>query len=536
MKIKIKNIKRENQGTVIPFVVMLFVALVPMLGLAGDFTYSAMLRSDIERAVDSACKAGKQGYKTFNRDPGLAINDAARVFKMNITNQINVGDFQGSTGMDTPSTLSYNMVFTQSDGLSQIFQGQPITYTSNIDLTSKTITVTGSITQQPILAVGNNPTITITRQRSLVGNPKSIVLVVDDSREDRLKTVRTYIGTARRDDGMTMTTFTDVIFYQSQNTVAGSSFVANGFTIDMLMLTEVVINTPNFDIPTGATYTTGRPIYINDPARGWCTNNAADNTGLFRNILTGFRVSELATIMGLSAQDAQLATTWARNLGTSAQVTTYFNQAAPHIEPFGSVTFGIMAFINVFGTSTTHMLALITFAATADTLDTVQNFTAADLQSGGNNKQIARTLPFNTFTTTYNTILNRATIVSAGGVGTSADRMMITAYPNGTTDVRDGLLTAQSLLAGETTEKVVVLYVANDPTSSFASIGSTVASLVASSIRVYTVLNTAALTAGQTASYISQIESNGGQTVIQVSNPADIDDAFTQIADELITY
>lgn len=527
---------RYESGTIIPFVVMLFVALVPMFGLAGDFTYGAMLRSDIEKAVDASVKAGKQGYKTFNRDPGLAVNDAARVFKMNITNQVSVADLQGSTGMDTPTTLTYNMIFTQADALNQIFQGQPITYTTTIDLNAKTITVSGSITQKPFFELGNTPVITITKQKSLVGNPKSIVLVVDDSAENNNRTIMSYIGSARRDDGMTMTTFTDVIFYQSQAPSGAASFTANGFTIDMLMLTEVVINTPNVDIPTTAQYTTTRPMYINDAARGWCTNNALSNAGLFRNALTGFRVSELAALMTITPQDQQLATTYANNLGTDPQVTAYFNQAATHIEPFGSVTFGIMAFINAFGTSTTHRLALVTFAATSDNFDTTQNISVSELQAGGSNKQIARTLPFNTFTTTYNTILNRATIVSAGGTGGMGDRMRITAYPDGTTDVRDGLLTAQNILASETTEKVVVLYVADAPTSSFASIGSTVASLVASGIRVYTVLNTFALTATEITNYTNQIQSNGGQTVLTASDPAALDNAFTSIANELTTY
>ena len=537
---KLNNkIKRNSSGVIIPIVVVFSLALIPMLGLAADFSYSGIVRSSLERAVDSAARAGKQGYLRYGYDPGLAVNEAARVFKMNIANTVVPGTFYSSTGTNTPTTLTYTNTFTTADGISGIFNSSSIALTVTTDLTLKTITVTGSLTQMSFFTNSDTPTITVSRKETgLTGTPKDIVLLVDVSQQNKLQTIMTYIGMGSRiaTGSMNMAdNYDDLIFYQSQADLMSMSFTANGYDIMDQALTDVVINTPDTDIPTSATYTTGKAVYVNDSSRGWVTNNATSNSGLSRQTLAGYRVSELASL-SVSTQDKELATTYNNNRGTSSQVASYFNQASSHIEPFGSVTYGIMAFTNTL-TSSSHSLALVTYESSSTSYSRTINDTDSDLQGSNAGKFLTITIPFYTLTTTFSNIVNNITISATSGTGSSmSDPLIVNSYPPGNTaDIDSGLLAAQSVLSASTNAKVIVLYAGAVPSHTWAALGSTVASLVSSDIKVYSVILTSNLTSSDITDFTTQIEGNGGQTIQFVSDPAALDDAFTTVANDLLT-
>ncbi len=529
--------RKNISGSIIPLFAILLTALIGLIGLSTDLTYSGMVRSSIERACDASVRAGRQSYKKLGKDPGLALNDAARVFRMNIANQIGGANVVASTGYKTPTTLSYSYTYTTADGISNVFRGQSVSFQTDIDLTAQTITVTGMVTPQTFFSTNNQP-VTIYRLQYLIGSPKDIVLVVDLSREDRLKTFKTYVGTADRDDGMTTMTYNDVILYQAMSN-KGAPIVANGYTISGFNIRDVLYNTPGVDIDTAATYTDGFPCYKVDGARGWVTNNFPYDDTRLRTTLSGYRISELMALLGMgtiSAADAAIETSYTNNQGTVAQIQAYFNQAAPHIESTASVQYGAMIFADELAGSLKHRFALVTYSTTAKTADWTQNFMAMDMETNNMSRQVTTTFPFYNFTTTFTDVSNKLAIVDNGGTGlTMASPLLLNGFPNSTTDIRDGLNAANSLFnsGSSTFERIVILFASNDPSHSYAVLGTTVANLVANGVTVYSIVLTLSLPPGEKASFQSAIENNGGEPVIFVDDPADVDNAFLTIADDI---
>lgn len=544
IKIKYKNLIRRNiAGTIIPLFALLLPLFIAFMGLASDLTYYGTLRSTLERATDASVRAGRQSYKHLGKDPGLAVNDAIRVFRMNILNTIGGGNYYASTGYKTPTILTYTQTFTQSDGLSTVFRGSSIDFTATIDLgaTARTITVTSMLTPKPFFLNIANP-ITISRLQYLIGSPKDIVLVVDISREDRLKTIKTYVGRADRNVAMGMaSTFDDVILFQTQSRANIPPSItppdANGYNLTNILIRDVINNTPGYDIPTAATYSDGTSIYRNDPPRGFVTNNYPDHSTLYRNTLTGNRISELSMLMGISAEDLTLAQSYSDNQAAGAQLATYFNRAAAHIEPIASLSYGAMVFADEIQGSLRHRFALVTYASNSQIFDWTDNWQATELEySNMGGRSVVRTLPFSNFSTDFSAVANRLVVQTTGGQGSNmSDPFLINNYPNGTTDIRDALNNANSLFNSGSSafERIVILYASNDPQTGYAPVGTAVASLVANGVTVYSIVSTISLTPSDVTNFQTAIEGNGGEPVIFVTDPVDIDNAFLQVADDL---
>ena len=545
MRNKNKQHHRNYSGSVLPIAVLLISALVPLTGLAVDISYFGILRGTLEKATEAASVAGAQEYFRNKADAGKAVNETVRAFKMNITKDTMTGNFQNSTGPGNPSTFTYSKTFTQNDNLSNVFRGSDVTITVMTDINRGRITVSSELIPKPLFVpfLANGAKINITRVAELP--PFDVVLVVDLSGSMRFATVNSYIGSAYRQViGMSGlgTLYTDVVLYQSQdeNWRVNSTITANGYVTTISSITDVVINTPGTDIPTDASYSTGKSIYTNDPDRGFIVNSN-NSTGLRRTALTGYRISELAGL-NINAQDKQLAQTYADNAINSANFTTYFNRAAAYIEPQVSAVYGVMAFIDtvkMYGAAALK-LGLVTFESNSYTNDRSSSWTCTELRSTNTSKRMDRILPYVKLIdpVDYHTIVDNLTIKSTGGNGLLTSPMMVYSYPNGGTNINAGLDNAKSTLdrsdRSSSAEKIIILFTDGEPTHTFSALGTKVKSLTDAGVKIYSIVLTLAVTQSTIDQFKYQMETVGkAEPVIFINDPAKLKDAFLQIADDL---
>lgn len=538
VKFNFRNVK----GTLLPFGVMIFTALIPLCGLAVDISYFGILRSSLDKATEAAAVSGAQDYFRSKADAGRAVDSTLKVFKMNVSSDTMTGNFHNPTGMGQLSTYTYSKTFTQSDGLSTLFRGNPVSVTVMTDLNRGKVSVTSELTPKPFFAyfLSDNARIKITKEAELP--PYDIVFVVDLSGSMRFATVKTYIGIADREitgRPATRRRLTDVILFQSQNGFGGT-INANGYTTTIRGITDVLVNSPGFDIPTNATYSTRKAIYINNPDRGFITNTDR-STGLRRTTLTGYTVSEL---MGLNIpnEDKQLAQTFSDN--RSLDVTAfnnYFNRSSGYVEPFVSASYGVMAFIDtvkIYGTAALKV-GLATFESSSTTNDRSRIWTNSDLTATTIAKRIRTTYPALRLVgpSEFNTIVTRLTIMSMGGNGSLVSPISTDSYPDGGTNINGGLDSGKSILDLSDrpgSEKVIILFTDGEPSHSFSSLGTKVKSLTDRGIKIYSVVLTLAISQATIDQFRAQVEGVGkAEPVIFISDPARLKDAFVQIADEL---
>lgn len=541
---------RNISGSILPIAVMLLTTIVTLSAAGIDMSYYGNIRSSLESATEAASVAGGQEYFRNGADAGKAINETIRIYKMNISNDTMIGNYHQSTGMGQPSTLTYSKIFTVSDGLRNLYREQPITVTVMTDLNRGKITVTSEVKAKPYFAqiFTPNTLIKVTREAELP--PYDVVFVVDLSGSMRFATVYSYVGTARRKPAGALglgTPFTDVIITQANdfNLLIGSWIRANGFDTRIVSISDIIINTPGFDIPPDATYSNGTRIYVDDPERGPIVNPIGTNT-FNRNVLTGLRISELA-VANVTAQDRQLAQSYADNRSSNnATFTNYFNMAAPFIEPHASTVFGVMSFIDtvrMYGAAALQ-LGLVTFSNNSSLNDASQTesssyFIRQSPRASNLRKNVRTTFPYLNLLnpSSFTTITDRLTIMSTGGLGTLANPIMTYSYPYNGTNINAGLNNARTTLSNSNrpnSEKIIILFTDGEPSHSWDALGQNVKSITDSGIKVYSIVLTLVIPPASINEFRRQVEEIGkGEPIIFISDPARLKDAFLQIADEL---
>ena len=540
-----KKNTRNKKGSVLPMAVFLLTTFITASATGVDLSYYANLRSSIERATEAASVAGAQEYFRSGADGGMAVNEALKVYKINISNDTMLGNFHNPTGMGNPSVLSYSTTFTSADNLTWIFRDQPVMVTVVAEQARGKITVTSEVRAKPFFAqvFGANTDIKVKKVSELP--PYDIVLVNDLSGSMRFATVNTYIGAAYVQtvgmSGLGML-YNDVILYQSQSERWGRNSVitANGLVTTINAVTDVVINTPAFDIPTSAQYTNGQAIYVNNPDRGFIVNSNNSN-GLRRTALSGYRISNLQN-ENVSAEDKILVQTYNFNRSLNAtDVTTYFNRAAPYIEPHASAVYGVMSFVDtvrIYGAAALKV-ALVTFESSSYLNDRQSNWTSSELRANLISKSQRRTLPYVALVnpSEFNTIVDKLTTKSSGGNGQQNSPLQTNSYPNGGTNINAGLDNANTTLNRSDrrdSEKIIILFTDGEPSHSFSALGTKVKSLTDAGIKVYSIVLTLAVTQNTIDQFKYQMEEAGkAEPVIFINDPAKLKDAFLQIADEL---
>lgn len=542
---------RNSKGTIIPMAVMLMAVFITASAAGIDISYYGNVRSALEKATEAASVAGAQEYFRSHADAGMAINEALRVYKMNISTETMIGHFHNPTGMGQPSLLTYSTTFTSSDGLSRLFKEQPIMVTIMTELARGRITVTSEVSAKPYFAqlFTSNTNIKVTKVAELP--PYDVVFVNDISGSMRFATVSTYIGSASvRMIGQPLAlgmVFPDVILYQSQSQRwnIGSEIIANGLVTRIVAITDIVVNTPEFDIPTNATYENGRPVYIRNSQRGFIVNTDR-STNLRRTALTGFRISQLMSLP-ISSEDQTLLQTYNDNRSLLVRdVERYFNRAASYIEPHASAVYGVMAFVDtvkIYGTAALK-LGLVTFESRSYTNDRVSTWISWELRRelGGIAipKIQRRVAPYLSLAgpSKFNEIVDKLTIMSSNGNGSVLAPLMTISYPNGSTNINEGLDNAKLTLDRSDrsqSEKIIILFTDGKPEAhSFDALGRKVRQLTGTGIRIYSIVLTLAVSQASIDQFRFQIEQVGrGEPVIFISDPARLEDAFLQIADEL---
>jgi len=539
-----KNI-RNKQGSILPMAVFLLTTFITASATGVDLSYYANLRSSVERATEAASVAGAQEYFRSGADGGMAVNEALKVYKINISNDTMLGNFHNPTGMGNPSVLSYSTTFTTADNLTWIFRDQPVMVTVVAEQARGKITVTSEVKAKPFFAqiFGANTDIKVKKVSELP--PYDIVLVNDLSGSMRFATLNTYIGSANvQTVGMSGLgpLYNDVILYQSQGEDWGrnSMITANGLVTTIDRITDVVINKPAFDIPTNAQYTNGQAIYVNNPDRGFIVNSNNSN-GLRRTALSGYRISNLQN-QNVSAEDKILVQTYNLNRSLNAtDVTIYFNRAAPYIEPHSSAVYGVMAFVDtvrIYGAAALK-LALVTFESESYLNDRQSNWTSSELRANNISKSQRRTLPYVALVnpSEFNTIVDKLTTKSSGGNGQQNSPLQTNSYPNGGTNINAGLNNAKTTLDRSDrrdSEKIIILFTDGEPSHSFSALGTKVKSLTDAGIKVYSIVLTLAVTQSTIDQFKYQMEEAGkAEPVMFINDPAKLKDAFLQIADEL---
>lgn len=538
---------RNSRGTILPMAVLLLTAIITATAFAVDLSYYGNVRSALEKATEAASVAGAQEYFRSQADAGMAIDEALRVYKMNISTETMIGMMHNPTGMGQPSTLTYSTTFTTADGLSQIFRDQPVMVTITTELARGKVTVISETSAKPYFAqmFTGNTTIKVTKVSELP--PYDVVFVNDLSGSMRFATVNTYIGSASvRMIGQPLIlgmVYPDVVLYQSQSQSwgFGSEITANGLVTRIIAITDIVINTPGFDIPGNATYTNGRPVYINNPDRGFIVNTDR-SIGLRRTAITGYRVSELMSLP-ISPEDQNLVQTYDDNRSqTISDVERYFNRAANFIEPHASAVFGVMSFVDtvrIYG-SAALKLGLVTFESSSYLNDRTSDYLSPELRANALPKRQRRVAPYVDLTgpSGFNIIVDKLTIKSSSGNGSVAAPLMTTSYPDGGTNINAGLNNAKTTLDRSdrpSSEKIIILFTDGEPTShSFSALGTKVKELTNAGIKLYSIVLTLAVSQSSIDQFRYQIEQVGrGEPVIFISDPARLRDAFLQIADEL---
>lgn len=538
------NFMRDIRGTIMPMAVLLIAAIIPLSGLGVDIGYFSVLRSSLDRATEAASTAGAQEYFRKRADGGRAVNEAVRVFKMNVTNDTMIGNFYNPTGPGNPSTLTYSKTFTQGDNINNIYRGSEISLTVMTDINRGKVTVTSTLVPKPFFAyfLANRARITITKEAELP--PYDVVFVVDLSGSMRYATFNTYIGTANRQmvglPGLGVL-LPNVVLTQSESQPGvGSRITANGFVTTVASISDVLINTPGLDIPSTATYSTGRPIYKIDPDRGYIVNTDR-STGLRRLALSGLTINDLMTA-NISAEDRQLPQTFNDNGIINNNFASYFNRAASYIEPIASASYGVMAFVDtvrIYGTAALK-LGLVTFESSSYTNDRISTYSAPELKATNVSRTMRRTLPYVGLVNPvdFSTIVDKLTIMSASGNGTLVSPIRVNAYPDGGTNINAGLDNAKWTLDRSdrpNSEKIIILFTDGEPTShSFSALGTKVKSLTDAGVRIHSVVLTLAVSQSAINEFKYQVETVGkAEPVIFISDPAKLKDAFLQIADEL---
>ena len=545
MKSQIKKLQRDISGTILPIAITFIAAVIPLAGLSVDLGYFGILRSSIEKATEAAAVAGAQEYFRNKADAGKAVNSTIRAFKMNIANDTMVGNFYNSTGPGQPSTLTFTKIFTQADGISNFYREAPITLTVTTNLDRGKISVTSSLTPKPFFAtfLADAAMISITKEAELP--PLDVAFVIDLSGSMRFATFSTYIGSAYRQvvgmSGMG-TLYTDVVLYQAQDQLYGtnSTITANGYVTTISSITDVVVNTPGFDIPSNATYTTGKAIYTSDLDRGFITN-ADMAVGLYRNSLSGRRVSELPGL-AIANEDKSLAQSYANNRSSDPNViTTYFNMLSPYIEPISSASYGVKTFIDtvrIYGTAALKV-GLVSFSSSSSKTDTSAVINTAEYEGNNLSKRIRTTYPYLGLVSppSFDTIIQKITIMSTGGNGTVATPINTFSFPDGGTNINAGLDNAKWTLDQSDrpgSEKIIILFTDGEPTHTFTALGQKVKSLTDAGVKIYSIVLTLAVTQDIIDQFKYQVETVGkAEPVIFINDPAKLKEGFLQIADEL---
>ena len=544
MKKNIKTLQRNISGTIIPIAITFIAVLIPLAGLSVDLGYFGILRSNMEKATEAAAVAGAQEYFRNQADAGKAVNATTRAFKMNISDDTMVGNYYSSTGMGQPATLTYAKTFTQADGISSFYRGSPITLTVTTNLDRGKISVTSNTTLKPFFATFLSKVITVTKEAELP--PMDVAFVIDLSGSMRFATFSTYIGPAYRQVvGMTGlgTLYPDIVLFQAQDQIYGtnSMITANGYVTTIASITDVVINSPGFDIPNNATYTTGMTVYTSDPDRGYIVN-ADMAVGLYRTALTGYRISELAGL-AIANEDKGLAQSYVNNRSLDPNVITpYFSMLAPYIEPISSASYGVKAFIDTvrsYGTAALKV-GLCSFSGSSSSMDTAYNVDTSEYEGNNLAKRIRTTFPYIDLLSPpdFDTIIQKITMMASGGNGTALLPITTFGFPDGGTNINAGLDNGKLILDRSdrpNSEKYIILFTDGEPTShSFAALGTKVKSLTDAGIKVYSVVLTLAISQSIIDQFEYQVETVGkGEPVIFINNPKDLKEAFLQIADEL---
>ena len=545
MKKQLKKIQRNISGTILPLAITFIAAIIPLSGLSVDLGYFGILRSSMEKATEAAAVAGAQEYFRNKADAGKAVNATTRAFKMNIADDTMVGNFYNSTGPGQPSTLTFTKTFTQADGINSFYREAPITLTVMTNLDHGRITVTSSLTPKLFFAtfLADTAMISITKEAELP--PVDVAFVIDLSGSMRFATFSTYVGSAYRQQvGMSGmgTLYTDVVLFQSQDQLYGtnSTITANGYVTTIASITDVIVNTASSDIPSNATYTTGKPVYTSDPDRGFITN-ADMAVGLYRNALTGYRISELAGL-AIANEDKSLAQSYTNNRSLDPNViTSYFNMLAPYIEPISSASYGVMAFIDtvrIYGTAALKV-GLVSFSTSSYKTDTNATIDTAEYEGNNLSKRIRTTYPYLGLVspTSFDTIIQKITIMSTSGNGTAATPINTYSWPDGSTNINAGLDSAKWTLDQSdrpSSEKIIILFTDGEPTHTFSALGSKVKSLTDAGVKVYSIVLTLAVTQSVIDQFKYQVETVGkAEPVIFINNPAKLKEGFMQIADEL---
>ena len=541
---------RNVRGSILPMAVMLLTTIVTLSAAGIDMSYYGNVRSSLEGASEAAAVAGGQEYFRNGADAGKAINETVRIYKMNISNDTMIGNYYHSTGMGQPSTLTYSKTFTASDGLRNLYRQQPITVTIMTDLNRGKITVTSEIKAKPYFAQIFTPDtlIKVTREAELP--PYDVVFVVDLSGSMRFATVYSYVGRARRKAAGASgigTISNDIIFTQANdfNLPIGTWIRANGFDTSIVSVDDIIINTPGFDIPSDATYSNGTRVYADNPERGPIVNSIGTNT-YNRNVLTGIRISELAAA-NVSAQDKQLAQSYADNRsGNDATFTNYFNMASAFIEPHAGTVFGVMSFVDtvrMYGAAALKV-GLVTFSSNSNLNDAFQTesstyFVYQSPRALGLRKNVRTTFPYLNLLnpSDFTTITDRLTIMSTGGLGTIGNPIMTYSYPYNGTNINAGLNNARTTLNNSdrpNSEKIIILFTDGEPSHSWDALGQNVKAITDSGIKVYSIVLTLVIAPTSINEFRRQMEDVGkAEPIIFISNPAQLKDAFLQIADEL---
>lgn len=545
MKSQIRKLQRNATGTIMPLAITFIAALIPLAGLSVDIGYFGILRSSMEKATEAAAVAGAQEYFRNKADAGKAVNATTRAFKMNIADDTMVGNFYNATGPGQPSTLTYIKTFTQADGIKAFYRESPITLTVMTSLDRGKISVTSTLTPKPFFVtfLADAAMISITKEAELP--PIDVAFVIDLSGSMRFATFGTYIGSAYRQVvGMSGlgTLFPDVVLFQAQDQLFGvnSMITANGFVTTIASIKDVVINTAGFDIPGNATYTTGMAIYTNDPDRGFITN--ADMAGgLYRNALSGRRISELAGL-AISNEDKNLAQSYANNRSLDPNVIiNYFNMLAPYIEPIASASYGVKTFIDtvrIYGTAALKV-GLVSFASSSYKTDTSATISTSEYAGNGLSKRIRTRYPYLSLVSpsSFDTIIQKITIMSTGGNGTLASPINTFSFPDGGTNINAGLDNAKWTLDQSDrrgSEKIIILFTDGAPSHSFSALGTKVKSFTDAGIKIYSIVLTLAVSQSTIDQFKYQLETAGrAESVIFINNPAKLKEAFLQIADEL---
>lgn len=571
-----QNNFRNNLGVILPTAILFLAALIPLCGLSIDVGYYGTLRGNLERATEAAATSGAETYFRTSADAGLAANEAAKVFKMNITSGIVTNNQFGASGQST--SMNYSATYSSADGISSLFRQNSITLNIAADRSQGSFSVSTQHTLNPFFASFLSPsarTITIAREIKI---PKyDVVLLNDLSDSMKSQTIKTFVGrawiadcsggsprhtharvaTIRNRTAGTCSPSSlenDVILYQAQSRIwdetAGMNTISStDYDVTIDEITDVVVNSPGSDINGTATYDDGTRIYTDAPDGSYITNFSGTN-GLARTNLTGIQVSDLSMTTSISYEDRQLEQTFSdNNNNNSRSFATYFQRASAYIEPHASLVRAIRSFtdkLSPFDTTGSNglKLALATYGDRYAS-GQAEDFQENDLSSKGSTnrkKYMRRVLPSYQLSSTndYNAIINGLNIAQSAvrGNGKSmTSRVIADSFPfgenhfsEGTTAVQDTFL-ASPRKTDPNVEKVVVIFTSSKPTDS--DFRSQIGSLHSQGIKIHTILLANKMSASDITDFKSDVESQGGEPVIVITDPLKLKEAFAHVADEL---